>query len=197
MYTYIIKSGDLHKIGKTKDVTKRVDSFKCGNPYIEHVKTIEGNYESYLHTVYKSKRVKREWFNLTSDDLEAIDSLIAKEEANRKEPEESEKLKELVCDVAAGKPSNIPYIPSMLDVAVDTYAQYAQQLEEARKFGELISEDIITISLGQPGKESVRHRYMVWDDDARLVMSQVCFDKIIAEISDTIRTRVIIKKFED
>ena len=75
-YTYIIKSHDLYKIGKAIDVQKRVDSFRCGNPYIELIKVIDGNYEGHLHRYYKEKRVTGEWFSLSQDDIAAIDRVL-------------------------------------------------------------------------------------------------------------------------
>lgn len=76
MYTYIIKSHDLHKIGKAKDVKKRMKEFSTGNPSIELIKTIDGDYESYLHKNYKDKRVVGEWFKLTNEDINNIDKLV-------------------------------------------------------------------------------------------------------------------------
>lgn len=72
MYTYIMKSVDLHKIGKAMNPQERLKGFQTGNPYIELVKTIEGNYESYLHQKYKDKRVTGEWFKLTEDDIKYL-----------------------------------------------------------------------------------------------------------------------------
>ncbi len=77
IYTYIIKTNDLYKIGKAKNVESRLHSFKCGNPYIEHVKTIDGNYEAYLHKHYKDKRITGEWFRLTEEDIANIDQIVA------------------------------------------------------------------------------------------------------------------------
>jgi hypothetical protein len=72
MYTYIIKTVDLYKIGRAVDPHKRIQSFECGNPYIEIVKIMKGNHESYLHRKFSDKRVKGEWFRLTDEDIATI-----------------------------------------------------------------------------------------------------------------------------
>lgn len=72
MYTYILKSHDLYKIGKAINVEKRIKEFSTGNPSIELIKTIDGNCESYLHRKYKDKRVVGEWFQLTVEDIDEI-----------------------------------------------------------------------------------------------------------------------------
>jgi len=78
MYTYIMKSHDLHKIGRAIDVDNRLKGFLTGNPYIELVKTIDGNHEKKLHTLFKDKRVKGEWFNLSQEDIDSIDAVVRK-----------------------------------------------------------------------------------------------------------------------
>ena len=72
MYTYIIKSHNLYKIGKSADVAKRVKTFKTGNPVIELIKVLDGDRESDLHVQYKDKRVAGEWFELNVEDIQAI-----------------------------------------------------------------------------------------------------------------------------
>lgn len=72
MYTYILKSHDLYKIGKANNVQNRLRSIKTGNPYVELIQTINGNYEKYLHHKYKEKRIIGEWFSLSTADLAYI-----------------------------------------------------------------------------------------------------------------------------
>ena len=72
MYTYIMKSQGLYKIGKAIDVNARLKGFQCGNPYIELIKIIQGNHERKLHQLYKEKRVRGEWFSLTEEDVNNI-----------------------------------------------------------------------------------------------------------------------------
>ena len=76
VYTYIMKSHNLHKIGKANNVETRLKQFQTGNPYIEVVRSIEGSYEMNLHELYKDKRVTGEWFKLSEEDLIEIDRYI-------------------------------------------------------------------------------------------------------------------------
>lgn len=80
-----MKSHDLYKIGKAKNVNKRIQTFKTGNPVIEVVKVIEGDYEHKLHKIYKEKRVIGEWFSLSSKDVENISVLYVTNYIEEKE----------------------------------------------------------------------------------------------------------------
>jgi|SRR5688572_18261913 len=76
MITYIIKSCNLYKIGKTEDLENRINQYNTHNPEFEIIKTIKGDYEQDLHNHFKDKWVKCEWFNLNNEDIESIDNLI-------------------------------------------------------------------------------------------------------------------------
>jgi hypothetical protein len=79
-YVYVIKDVDIsgyYKIGRTTDLYTRLSTFEVKLPFeIEVIAILQcGNaiqLERELHRRFASKRVKGEWFNLSTDDLEAI-----------------------------------------------------------------------------------------------------------------------------
>lgn len=79
-YVYVMRSGDLYKIGLAGNWEKRLKSLKTGNPNIEKViaKRVENclEAETELHQKYKSKREAGEWFRLTQDDIPDIDKFL-------------------------------------------------------------------------------------------------------------------------
>ena len=74
--TYILTDETgLYKIGKSKDVKRRVRSLMIGNPNIRLVARIPKDVESVLHDLFKEKRVAGEWFRLTKSDLERVKNI--------------------------------------------------------------------------------------------------------------------------
>jgi hypothetical protein len=73
MYTYIIKSGEYYKIGKTIDPNKRFSQYNTHNPDYNIVKLIKGNCEKYLHKIYKHKHSHLEFYHLAAEDINSID----------------------------------------------------------------------------------------------------------------------------
>lgn len=82
-YVYLIKSkGDnYYKIGHTKDVKERLQQLELNSPFeleivfakqVDDAVKIEGN----LHLMYSAKNVKGEWFRLSQEDKEAIESYV-------------------------------------------------------------------------------------------------------------------------
>lgn len=77
MYVYLLKhpSTGLYKIGKTKNIEKRLKEFKTGNPdNIFLLKSFESKdfyskIESILHNLYQTQRVQNEWFDLDDKDV--------------------------------------------------------------------------------------------------------------------------------
>ncbi len=80
---YLIKSGELYKIGMTTGtIENRVKSLQTGSPHrLEIIHTIKTNdphnLETYLHDLFKNKRVNGEWFNLDKRDIALIRGLDA------------------------------------------------------------------------------------------------------------------------
>lgn len=77
VFTYILKDkSGFYKIGRSKNVDRRLKDIKCGNPTVEIIKTYKGDYENMLHRIFESKKVCGEWFALTQEDLDNISLLI-------------------------------------------------------------------------------------------------------------------------
>lgn len=73
MYTYIIESQGLHKIGKAEDINNRMADYRTHNPVFNLLRTIAGDYEKELHKKFNKKRSHLEWYNLNDGDVEKID----------------------------------------------------------------------------------------------------------------------------
>ena len=74
MYLYLLKCttyiGTCYKIGKAKDVQRRIKQLQTGNPleielvcYRRFANVFE--VESFLHYLFSSNRVRGEWFTLS------------------------------------------------------------------------------------------------------------------------------------
>lgn len=64
MITYIIKSGEYFKIGKTVNLAKRLKQYDTHNPDYQMVIGIDGDCEEYLHKLFELYHYKLEWFKL-------------------------------------------------------------------------------------------------------------------------------------
>ena len=85
IYIAFCNRSKLYKIGLTStDVTKRFKGLRTSNPDIEllcHFKNDDVVLtESWLHNLYKDKRVSGEWFDLNETDLERIKEILTKQE---------------------------------------------------------------------------------------------------------------------
>lgn len=78
MFTYVIKSsvGQLYKIGRTKDIEKRLVQIKGSMSFVDLdiVYVMDYDCESVLHSYFYEKRFKGEWFNLSDLDVDLIKS---------------------------------------------------------------------------------------------------------------------------
>ena len=74
MITYVIFDSvtGLFKIGKTKDMRKRFSTLSTSNLNLHIVLQLHYVSEDLLHTLFKDKRVKKEWFKLNLQDIEDI-----------------------------------------------------------------------------------------------------------------------------
>ena len=74
-YVYLFKAGEYYKIGRTKDVKQRLSSLSL--PFrIEVIHTIQTTqslaHEKVLHNRFAQKRINREWFILSQEDVDWI-----------------------------------------------------------------------------------------------------------------------------
>lgn len=80
-FVYLIKAVTGHyKIGRTKDISTRVNFFVVKLPFeIELIHHFEADdmrkAEAELHQMYKTQRVNGEWFNLADEDVAFIKSI--------------------------------------------------------------------------------------------------------------------------
>lgn len=74
IYTYIIYDNlsKLFKIGKSKNLKKRLQTLSTGNLNLEIVYIIVGDKEKFLQRFYYNKKVSKEWFNLNINDLKDL-----------------------------------------------------------------------------------------------------------------------------
>lgn len=72
MKTYVIKANEVYKIGKSKNVEKRIQSFKTALPNLEIIHVIEYDVEKFLHKKFENQNVGGEWFTLSNKDLEYL-----------------------------------------------------------------------------------------------------------------------------
>ena len=87
-FIYIIKAYDdnlYYKIGITNKIEKRLKALKTGNNNeIEAIFLFQSDYaskiESKIHLLYKTKRVKGEWFLLSNDEVEKVKNKIIESE---------------------------------------------------------------------------------------------------------------------
>ena len=72
--TYVIrdKLSKLYKIGKCKNFKTRFSTLNTSNLNLELVFLLHYIPEKDLHKSFKSKRISKEWFDLTQEDLLGI-----------------------------------------------------------------------------------------------------------------------------
>ena len=83
---YIIKMEgfNYHKIGRSKNIKERLIRYTEIPFKLEYVlkypmdRSIMGMVEKHLHTIYKKRRVRGEWFTLYEDDIKKIPKIIDK-----------------------------------------------------------------------------------------------------------------------
>jgi NDP-sugar pyrophosphorylase family protein len=77
--TYIIKVGDIYKIGKTTNLNNRMKDYKQYHKEdIIIVLSYIGDIEQFLLDKVRSKKIEGEWFKLTSKDLVDIRHSLTK-----------------------------------------------------------------------------------------------------------------------
>jgi hypothetical protein len=73
-FVYLIKCGELYKIGKTTNLERRIKEFAVGNPYplvlVTSMYSLDiDSLEKSFHRYYRKKRVKGEWFKLNPEEV--------------------------------------------------------------------------------------------------------------------------------
>lgn len=86
MITYVIFDSvtGLFKIGKTKNMRKRFSTLSTSNLNLHIVLQLYYVTEELLHTLFKDKRYKKEWFKLTIQDIEDIKEIEFEQKINER-----------------------------------------------------------------------------------------------------------------
>ena len=76
-YVYLLKHGQHYKVGRSNDTARRRREISLLLPEeLEHIHVIETDdpegIEAYWHKRFESKRLRGEWFSLTSEDVAAF-----------------------------------------------------------------------------------------------------------------------------
>jgi Meiotically up-regulated gene 113 len=80
-YIYILKAANgLYKIGKTRNIAARINAIRTASPekvevYRVFQSTEYSRMEIHLHKMFANYREIGEWFRLTPEELETIDSI--------------------------------------------------------------------------------------------------------------------------
>lgn len=79
IYIMISTRTGLHKIGFTRDIDRRLQNIRLGDPSIEIVKSYPGSMrlEREIHEIFFRQHVEREWFRLGEKELAEIDRVFA------------------------------------------------------------------------------------------------------------------------
>ena len=81
-FVYLVYLGfrDTYKIGKTRDMPKRIKELMASNPHLKfvHCKWVPncGRTEKDFHEMYKSRLVEREIFKLSNADVNNIINML-------------------------------------------------------------------------------------------------------------------------
>ena len=76
IYTYLLAANNLFKIGKTKNIKKRLSILGTASPDIQLIDFCNEDIEKQLHIIFKDKRYKKEWFKLEKEDLKGIEEIF-------------------------------------------------------------------------------------------------------------------------
>ena len=66
------KNTGLVKIGSSSDISVRIQTLSCGNPYLSILAVLDKNIEKELHLKFADKKIKGEFYNLTNEDVSHI-----------------------------------------------------------------------------------------------------------------------------
>jgi hypothetical protein len=80
IYLILNKRNGLYKIGLSINPVIREKTLQSEEPEIEVINTYKGGFkiEREIHSTFKDKRVRGEWFKLNSDDLELLNTILIK-----------------------------------------------------------------------------------------------------------------------
>jgi len=74
IYVAICRHCNAYKIGTSNNLRTRVKQLKTANPYLTVLYVGRGSYlmEAHFHKLFSDKRIRGEWFNLSSEDIRIL-----------------------------------------------------------------------------------------------------------------------------
>ncbi|MCG8323487.1 MAG: GIY-YIG nuclease family protein [Cytophagales bacterium] len=148
---YIIKTSKrLYKIGKTRDLQKRMAGYVTHLPAVfrvvrQYMALNMDELEEALHVVFQHKRVKGEWFELNPDDLVVCDN-IARNYALCKLQKQKKQHRKIEF---SGNP-----LLQVMEANAKYLSDYARIVEDI-KIG-LSTDEIVELHQGQTSKTTVQ-----------------------------------------
>lgn len=148
---YIIKTSKrLYKIGKTKDIQKRMAGYITHLPAVfrvirQYMAINMDELEEALHVVFQHKRLKGEWFELQPDDLVICDN-IARNYALSKLQKQKKPYRKIAF-------SDNPLL-QVMEANAKYLSDYARIVEDI-KIG-LSTDEIVELHQGQTSKTTVQ-----------------------------------------
>lgn len=83
---YLISDGEFTKIGSSVDPIRRLDSLQIGNPRkLTLIGSWLGDFDTEydLHSAYQHRKVRGEWFDLTSEDVQEIERRLGRDHSGK------------------------------------------------------------------------------------------------------------------
>lgn len=167
MTTYIIKCEEYYKIGRTKNLKKRLSTYKTHNPIVKLIKTFDGDYEKSLHKHFKKHRIdKREWFRLTEEDIENInisDFQSCENEVIRKKAQ----CYRIPNEIISYLKRNYPSMDEVDSLIIDKNLYLQEDYPNIHKFlDSLFKSNVICFFVtGEPHYDGLTHRVVLLEDN--------------------------------
>lgn len=85
IYLILNKRNGLYKIGLSSNPEFREKTLQSEEPEIEVINTYKGGFkiEKEIHSTFKEKRVRGEWFRLKNEDLELLNTILTNKQINK------------------------------------------------------------------------------------------------------------------
>ena len=187
---YILKTGkNLYKIGKTRDLQKRLAAYHTHLPILfrvirQYPAANMADLEESLHVVFQHKRVKGEWFELAGDDLIICDN-IARNYALAKLQKQAKVFQEIHY-------SNDPLLQVM--EANEKYLRDYSKVADDIKLG-LTIQEIVELHEGSVSKTTIEtvRRLLDYQTPNSEFLSQ-CF-YIVNELEAGLSENKILEKY--
>ena len=189
---YIIKTSKrLYKIGKTRDLQKRMAGYVTHLPAVfrvvrQYMALNMDELEEALHVVFQHKRVKGEWFELNPDDLVVCDN-IARNYALCKLQKQKKQHRKIEF---SGNP-----LLQVMEANAKYLSDYARIVEDI-KIG-LSTDEIVELHQGQTSKTTVQtvRKILDYQTPNAEFLSHWVF--VVNDMEAGLTVNQIIEKYQD